>query len=419
MSSRTSKLKRRKEARLHYLLSRENGYYLNEIYRLRCSSEYTPVFGQSYIPKPIRNNTALVGVYCALFFFVYATCLSCRLISVLIKKKKIVGKAPNFTRLFLLTSQALPRIAKHANVIKDDDYWLSPLDYKNVEIGQNRLVECLQAVNNEQLFFSFCDSLKIFCYTLRKKGVRYPFGTIDSFQWFIYYWAVQNIDNNVTLLFCSQMDVWTVLIDKAPQQHKIFLQHGTEIIPNNSYGILFPYYRYNEEKGFWTLNIPYKYSSVNQAYVFSENEYQAVCSAVFLNKPEKVIVGYSLVLSDITSSNKSVLIIGFYRSYRVIEEELLEQLKDYNVDVYLKKHPSDPTEKYNSLRERYDFHFIDTPFFPRVNLVLSYDSTLALEYKSLGVEVMYYCETTDICKLMESVIKILNLEENEQNRKVN
>lgn len=413
MTNGSFQLRSRKESRLHYLLSRENGYYLNGIYRLRRSREYTSVYGQSYIPKPLLNNTALVRVYVVLFFFVYATCLSCKLISVLIKKKSIVGKAPNFSRLFLLTSQALPRIAKHANVIKDDDYWLSPLNYNNVELNQNRIVGCLQMVDNKQLFFSYCDSLKIFCYTLRRRGFRYPLGTLDSFQWLIYYWALQNTDTNVTLLFCSHMDVWTVLIDKAPQHNKIHLQHGTEIIPNNSYDITFPNYRFIEDKGFWTLNIPYKYSSVNQTYVFSENEYLAVCSAVFLNQPQKVIVGYSLVLSDIKTSNKSVLIVGFYRSYREIEEKLLEQLKDYNVDVYLKKHPSDPTEKYNTLRERYDFHFIDTLNFPRVNLVLSYDSTLALEYESLGVDVLYYCETTDIRELVESVVKRLDLEENE------
>ena len=60
-----------------------------------------------------------------------------------------------------------------------------------------------------------------------------------------------------------------------------------------------------------------------------------------------------------------------------------------NIDIYVKNHPTQSNELYLKLQEDSIFTFIKGQRFPHVNLVITYDSTLAHEYRSVGIEVLY------------------------------
>lgn len=92
------------------------------------------------------------------------------------------------------------------------------------------------------------------------------------------------------------------------------------------------------------------------------------------------------------SEKKSVLIVSNYYIFARREEYIIKQLQDLDIEIYLKNHPSHSNSLYNDMKSKYRFNFIsglDTSL-PAVDMLISYDSTLAYEYASIGIKVLYY-----------------------------
>jgi len=179
------------------------------------------------------------------------------------------------------------------------------------------------------------------------------------------------------------------LIDKLPHRNKILVQHGTEIILHNTFDIEANFLN-KSQQGFWTLNPPYQYHTITEAYVFTKTEETALLLSILGCHPKFHYTGYGLKLTDLNLEKKSVLIVGYYYIFIEIERKILESLQDKGLVVFLKNHPTIPPSKYDSIKKEYDFELITDGTFPKVDLVISYDSTLALEYEALGVSVLYY-----------------------------
>ena len=68
---------------------------------------------------------------------------------------------------------------------------------------------------------------------------------------------------------------------------------------------------------------------------------------------------------------------------------LLVESDIYN--VYVKPHPETKNfEEYLNLQRGYNFVLLESRDYPHVDLVLSYESTLAYEYEDVGVNVLKY-----------------------------
>ena len=87
------------------------------------------------------------------------------------------------------------------------------------------------------------------------------------------------------------------------------------------------------------------------------------------------------------------------------EKEIIKDLQELDIAVYLKNHPSIANEKYDVLRKEFNFNFLEGvgAELPDVDLVFSYDSTLAYEYASIGTEVLYYnnFDMKDVKRIVE------------------
>ena len=86
------------------------------------------------------------------------------------------------------------------------------------------------------------------------------------------------------------------------------------------------------------------------------------------------------------------------------EVEIIKALKDFDIDLYVKNHPTQTNEGYERLEKSCRFTLISGQKFPHVNLVITYDSTLAHEYQSVGVEVLYhtFISTEQIKKIIKN-----------------
>lgn len=399
----------RKSSRLWLLVSRKNLEFLNEAERCNDSPKYSPLVCQNYIPSFVGKSEFLLH----LFFYLVSVMIFFRLIfkTIAVVREKIQcgtiecknGKA------FLLTSTAMPRIAKLAKLETKDAIWIK-LPGSKIKVDGERVISSVAFVQYKHILWSFCDAIISYFYILRKKGYKYGLEAKGGFDWLLFYWALQKLGTNVELHFCDQIDHWISLIDRSPQRVKIHLQHGTIYTRRNMSKIGSSIYSFVKEYNIWAVNSPYKMSYVKNAYSFSQIEYAAECKSFFKVPPEPIIMGYPLRSTDLTpvvSEKKSVMIIGYYYKYYGFEKQLISYLQDKNVEVILKNHPTVSPDKYALLQSKYSFRLVNGSVFPKTDIVLSYDSTLAKEYEGLDIDVIYY-DDKPIDEVMKELSKRLS-----------
>lgn len=404
---------KRKQARLWFLVSRLNLEYINEYYRQRGSKEYQPLLGNRHTPEYVLNSRLLKYLFICMTSIMLIVRLIKNSVAAIIEKNRVESSEFRGNSVYVLSGKTstLPRLLAHANIDTTNGYWLCPRTYFPQNLPKDRLVYSLSLLSYSHIFGTICDAIRLYFYLCFKKGFAYSLEVNGCFDWLLNYWTLQSINADAVLYFAQQYDPSIIYIDKAPQKRKIHVQHGTMILKHNLFGIKYPIMQYIEKYDCWTMNSPYKMSSVEMVYAFTEAEFTAECKSIFKNIPFSSIVGYNLRrenLMEVNRAKKSVLIVGFYKAYSDIEESLIQSLQKLDVDIYLKNHPTDLVEWYDEMKMKYEFDLLDGNSFPKTDIVLSYDSTLALEYEALGIDVIYY-HVEPINSVIERVKQILLL----------
>lgn len=322
------------------------------------------------------------------------------LFSYLIKNLTPKDTTP-FNRLYVCRERHLYLIAKRMGILSKDDVWFaSPFDTFTLPYDAKQ-IRVLDYTSFTDAFLCFFQSIIIHSYTVFHFGYDYYLLSFKAFDWCMMDMALRNIPQNVDLYFCNICDRCAILIDKLPQHNKIMIQHGAMHFHNNSNSS--PYMTLQEDKGFWIWNSLYK-NSPTRVYCFTEDDEIALRRSVIANDPEFIHIGYDF--RPAFKPNKfSVLIIGMYTLFADKEKEIIKDLQGLDIDVYLKNHPSIDNGKYDVFRKEYNFIFLEGvgAELPDVDLVFSYDSTLAYEYASIGTEVLYYdnFDMKDVKKIVE------------------
>lgn len=407
---------KRRNSRLWFLVSTANKEYLNQTRAVSNSNEYQPVLGLSHSPSPSLNRKPLLYLYYSVLSIGLFLRLVKKIFEAILEKSKLSSTDFKGDKLYLLSAEnsPLPRLLERAGLNTDDGYWLCPFKCHPSSLPSEKLLFSLSIIPTRYIVYSAFDIIRVFFYLLKKKGIVQVFRVNGGYQWFLYYWTLQMINPDVKIYFHQQGDQMVTCIDNSPQKLKYHLQHGTILYRSPFSYLKYPLFNYLKEYDCWTENWPYKMSNVEKTFVFSEKEYVAECSAIFKNKPKYEVVGYNLRTSDLMQldvDKKTILIVAFYRAYSVVEEQLLMKLQDLDVLVYLKNHPTVSPDSYDSLRNKYKFTFINGPVFPKVDLVFSYGSTLALEYEELGIEVIYFdsMPVDDVIELAKRKLKVKDL----------
>lgn len=219
-----------------------------------------------------------------------------------------------------------------------------------------------------------------------KLKFRYVFRTFNSFDFFLTYYVLKNIPKETTICFCNQMDRWAILFDNAPQKNKILFQHGIEA-PSAD----------------WPVKLKY----TDTAYVLSMEESELLFKSVFKVKPMNVyLMKPTIELTKMNDDDKfKVLIVGF-PGYLMFEKEkaVVNALANENTIVYLKPHPGkEDMTKYINLENEYrQCKIIREKLFPDVDVVVSYRSTLAVEYQLYKKTVLFYSDYS-VEKIIERI----------------
>jgi len=372
--------------------SRANLKYLNEYYRLTNSNEYSSILGINQNRKIFYRFPILFKLYGIAIICSYPIVLIIWLIKAIIN---VFQHHKNWeaNSYFLLTSTALPRVIKRLPQIPNNYLWLETPWLKTLGLDINKTITVFDVLGVYDIIISFLGAIIMFYYFLFKKGPWNVLLEYYDFQWLLFFQTLQKIDDNKELYFCSHMDNWVPLIDNHKSTKKYLIQHGTLIHKKDPYKLQDILLKYIPSINIWCYNIPYKYRSITKVYSFTDNEYTAVCSSILANDVPHETVGLSIELQPQPNDKINVLIIGYYPRYNVYEEKLINVLtKNKKIRVYLKNHPTVSSSNYDSLRSNFDFVFINDATYPDADLVFSYESTLALEYKSMGKNVYLYDE---------------------------
>ena len=295
-------------------------------------------------------------------------------------KKKIFCDS----KIYLYTSAALPKVVHRSNLYSEDNSWLLLPGMNNVTLKNTYSI--YDFIQFRDIIEATFDATVILFASVSHFGIKVCLLSLKAYIWLLYNAALRKLPIQTTLYFCNQKDRWALLIDKLPHKNKILLQHGTEIILSEVEGFC----KYIKQYDFWVQKVPYKLSTLSIVYAFTSKEATAISLSIIKNKPTFIYTGYGLHLSDIKSNRFSILLIGCYSINYLIEKEIIRNLQSFDVELYIKNHPTLNPCFYENLKTEYRFNLLDNNSFPKVNLVLSYASTLAFEYESLGVNVLYY-----------------------------
>ena len=299
------------------------------------------------------------------------------------KKQKLATK-----RMFVGHDRRLYTISKKNSLIKSDDVWLRFLSDTYVLPSNIKVVGILDFVTIGEVYKSAIQAFLIHLRTVFTMGYNYYFLSYKAYEWCLTDYALRHVPNDVELIFSYICDRFAIMIDKLPHIQKTLIQHGTMHFSNKTVNI--PYYEFHPERGFYIWKGLYK-SSPSTVYCYTEIDEWALSNSVIANKPRFILMGYGFKPS-FKAVKKSVLIVSNYYIFADREEKIISLLQQLDIEIYLKNHPSHANSLYDEMRSKYRFTFIgglDTKL-PAVDMLISYDSTLAYEYASIGTKVLYY-----------------------------
>ncbi len=373
-----------------------NFIFLKEYERFSIFENYPKYFFVSdVILKRIKNiyiKRVLFSIFSIFFLFnIFVKFIFGLFKKVLVKKNKI----DNFQKIFINSSNKLEFAIKKEIIEKDDvlvleyPYKICKQKYQGFKtVG---IENCLCYTSYfKALIYSSLASIYLFF----KNGINGGVYNFISFDFFLMYVFLDKLPDNTNIFFNNQKDRWALLFDSFNNLKKHLIQHGTN-------KIILKHKNANKFIGFdgtyYYLNMPFKLNDIDFLYGFTEEEvkYLLLGEQKVKNNIEIKIIGYPLELTSIDDKKiedkKTVLIIGYHKLYFENELKLLKILNDKKYFVFLKPHPVLDYNIYEKLSNQVNFKLIkERNFYPKVDIVFSYSSTLAFEYNDVGIRVVYY-----------------------------
>lgn len=378
-----------------YLLSFINYKFIKEysldILDTKCS-KYKNIYLYLYLRSKNVGKVLYAALYWGIELFLPVILVS-QILCLFFKSLLclfLFGKKYNIytSRIFVHSHRIETAIEK--NIFTDSDVLLNyPYSFNEVE-RKGTIIKIYNILTVRILFCTLFDAIYVNILLFVRFGYNSLFFGLSAFHWFLLFNSLNSIDPSVEVVICNQKDRWAILLDMLNTKKKTIVQHGTNILkylPNNK---IKSYYVYDENTELYYMNMPYKLKNISHLYAFNELEAKYILLGEQKAHPNIEYIGYRLQLSDMECPGKSILIIGEYTNYSDIETRLIEYFDNTNFKLFLKSHPLVAPIVYEDLLSRYNFTLLTGKMYPRVDIVFSYNSTLALEYESFNIPVVYY-----------------------------
>lgn len=395
-----------KEQRITFMVAMRNDVRLKEypLYsHYHCFDQYS---GRKLIGKNFDN----VIFRCVFNFFLpFIMVVADLYLPVVYSLKKLQKKKVNLTadRYFLNHERNLYNISKRIGLQRDDDIWIkSSLDNYALP-SELRTVSFIDLVKFGDIFKSQYQALLLHLKTVFQLGYDKYLLSYNAYDWCLNDFALRRLPLNSELIYSCIYDRQAIMYDHLPHANKIMVQHGGMFMLHKPISES-PYFEWQEDEKFYIVKGFYK-SSPSVVYCLTREDEVALKRSVIANNPVFYQIGYGFKPAY-KSKGKSVFIVGYYTLNADKESCILRQLQGLNIEIILKNHPTIDDSVYNEMRQKYIFTYIEgkSSQFPDVDLVITPESTLAYEYKSIGTKVLFY-DDIDINDIRGIVIRELKL----------
>lgn len=213
--------------------------------------------------------------------------------------------------------------------------------------------------------------------------------TYNAFDWFLIYNYLDRQNQIQEVWFGNHFDRWAVLFDNLSIKTKIIVQHGIE---NGN------------------LTPPILLSTISKVHLIRINQKEYFIGKIIKNEFEFEELISKIQFVDVFLKDRlRVLIVGNCALYSEEESILVKSLSKMQLYFCLKPHPVLSQVFYAELKKKTEFLLLsERDVFPDVDLVISYESTLGLEYEIEGVEVLYYADykVEEIIQNIQNRIKL-------------
>lgn len=276
--------------------------------------------------------------------------------SIISKSEPTINK-----KVFLVNANKI-HLSKKANVNNIQCLIIKPSDKQHHNITSTLKVRHFLLA----YLYSVVGTIYLFIKIKDKRNIIQAYIALDFFLVLL---ALKDIKHNMeAIYFCNHFDRWAVLIDNIFfDKELILIQHG--VLPE-------------------AISLPYKLKNINKVLTLNKNSKERFIKYLLANTSEITFkaMDISLDLQTVKHDKKSILVIG---QPHTIERELeiISRINKHYI-VYIKPHPSFSFAPYSNIKNT--ILIKERHFYPKVDLVLNYESTLGIEYEASNIDVIWW-----------------------------
>lgn len=388
-----NKMRRRFKLLAHYLAATKNEIAVDESVYSLCACDPSKL---AYAPRPAKFLSVIGSGFLSARFFIQVVSLLWRmgfdkcwfLFDFL---RLLIGKEKFDLRFLDLPSNkpvALAFSPRALGVLESVD----ALSYSSCLIrgpGSEGLVvnSKLTVLDYSSLltWWDCAQALRLSFFISSRMGHKAAFKvwrlqSYTAFKWIAFYLAIEKIPSH-KFVITDHYDRWAVLIDrlvaeKKTQSSLTIVQHGSLVgLSSTSMETTF------------SVKIPTRLRNVDKLYVYNEASAEVFRKYIIFRGNLKRDLDIECFKPKISltpvSSGFSVLIVGhaICENFHIFLYDRI--MSDSSIDFFYKPHPTVSPSK--EIRAR-GWHMIEqADFFPKVDLLISYPSTLVAEYEGSGI----------------------------------
>lgn len=244
----------------------------------------------------------------------------------------------------------------------------------------------LSILNRKDFMIAYWDAITISYLIRRNRHLSvWALQAYTAFRWFLVRRAIDRLEGD--LITTEHFDRWAVLMDRSVRERRRLSTCNARLVMVQ-HGVLSAL---NQEAVFDTMieNLPTRLTQVDELNAYNINEATIFKSHVIPRKNTKRLLDLKFFqpVIELTEERKSekirVLFVGHPLCELFHVSVYRELIKGGDYEIYYKPHPKAPmSPSLTGLGWRI---VPDEKIFPRVDFLISYPSTLVVEYAEAGV----------------------------------
>jgi len=248
-------------------------------------------------------------------------------------------------------------------------------------------VNILPYLNVVDLWESMLLSVRTIIFLYWKYSKNYQmFRAHSSFEFYLTCMFVRKTPNDRSFVFYSLIDRWAYLFANDSKHSNILIQHGI------------------------LGDVPFiKMKAPHKVYYVNKEQKQILDKRLFRIPPMESLYRPMLQFSGdekLLKNDREDILLVCCPKFTEQERSIIDSIcKTNRYNLYVKTHPGfSNNDIYDELQSKYGFILLDKYDYPKVDFVISYNSTLAIEYMDVGM-VVYKYDDADFNRKFNQLLK--------------